>query len=208
MIKTTPQSNHFPIVRAPPFFSRLLCKFAKPFRTMEQIFDNMRKTGRLRLDKTQTLMHYFFVLVLVGIPLLIALLLRNSIGDAYKTAFYVITAICLTLAAAYSLRQYRSLRFKVFHAALTEQEFRDMFEHLAKEMHWIAEYSGEGYIVATIEFRWTNWGTLITLIRDRDRILVNSICDLHRKPSTISWGQNRRNVEAVYTYLRERGFSS
>jgi hypothetical protein len=175
---------------------------------MDHIFAEMKRTRRLRLDKTQTLMHYFlfFILSTILVSVLIFFIIRTDIRLPYTNVFLFAVAVCLFLTALYFARQKRSLQFTVFNARLNEQEFRDMFEELAKEMHWIAEYSGNGYVVATIPFKWSNWGTLITLIRDEDHILVNSICDLHNKFSTTSWGQNQRNIKAVKDYLRSHGF--
>ena len=39
-------------------------------------------------------------------------------------------------------------------------------------------------------------GERITIIRDNNKILINSICDPDNRPSVSSWGQNRKNVNA------------
>jgi hypothetical protein len=171
---------------------------------MEQVFAEMRKTKRLRLGKTHTVLHYFFGFVLMGIPLLAFIFLYHDIRSGEKSTFFYITLISVGLGYLYFFRQYRSLNFKVIPVRVTEQEFREIFDELSKKMHWIHEHSGSGYIVATTEFRWINWGTMITLVRDEDTLMINSICDLYKRPSTTAWGQNRRNYAAFMQYVSDR----
>jgi len=168
---------------------------------MDKVFDKMKQTRKLTLPKTQMLLHFFpvFVFLLIASICFFISLVAHEHHLSLDFKFLSLTAILIAIYLFY--RQFNQLNFTSIQATLTEQEFRDMFEILAKKMNWLAEYSGESYVVATIEFKWSNWGTLITLIRDKDCILVNSICDLHNKPTTTSWGQNKRNVEAVKNYL-------
>lgn len=160
--------------------------------------EEMKRTGRLKLTRIQTLMHFFWVLAgaFALFPIFLITLHQTEV-------FRNISLIYLVLAGIYYNWQMRSLKFTEFKVSLTEEQFRQMFSDMVKELDWIQEFTEEGYIIATTEFRWTNWGTLVTLIRDKDRLLVNSICDLYKRPSTVSWGQNRKNINAVRDYIEK-----
>jgi hypothetical protein len=84
---------------------------------------------------------------------------------------------------------------------MSGEQFIKMFDDISRDQDWIMEFNSSDCIIATTEFEWKNWGTLITIVHDKDRILVNSICDLYKRPSTISWGQNKKNIQAVKQYI-------
>jgi hypothetical protein len=163
--------------------------------------EEMKRTGRLRLTRMQMLMHFFWTPVLAFLCLPVFFLTLDDQRAGHPEVFRYTCLVLLVSAVLYFYRQQRSLAFREFRVRLSEDQFRRMFADISAELHWIQEYTEEGYIIATTEFRWGNWGTLVNLVRDGDRLLVNSICDLYKRPSTVSWGQNKRNVEAVQSYL-------
>lgn len=167
---------------------------------MKVKIEKMIASKRLHLTKKQILFHYFFVLFL---PLTV-ILLTQIILFVSETGFeqsqlvksYVLK-FCGLFSVWYFLRQFFNLRMTEFHIELSKEEFEKRIMDLVPEMNWIIESRGENYMVCTTEFKPLNWGTLVTIIRTENSVLVNSICDLYNRPSTFSFGQNKRNLQAL-----------
>jgi len=58
-------------------------------------------------------------------------------------------------------------------------------------------------VIYSTEFKWTNWGTMIYILRSEDKVSYKSICDLHNRPSTFSRGDNARNMCALEAMLKQ-----
>lgn len=151
----------------------------------------MLASGRMYLSRKQMLFHYFFSIA-TG---LICLTLLVYLPEDYFILFPLIPMFIL--GALYTKRQHKSLRFRFKKIQMSDDQFVDYAEKLAEKEGWIREYAERGWRVYTTKFKWYNWGTLIYLVHTKDGILYTSICDLYNRPSTTSWGRNRRNKEAI-----------
>ncbi|MFM6984135.1 MAG: hypothetical protein ACKOXF_08375 [Chitinophagaceae bacterium] len=152
------------------------------------------------LTKKQFVFHYFFVVIVPLISILATFLfakyynlseteisrLKNSV---LKFAFF--------FSLAYSIVQYTRLQMSESVIELSNDNFHSTCQNLAESMNWIIEAKGENYLVCTTPFKWFNWGTLITIINTGESVLYNSVCDLHNRPATVSFGQNARNYKAI-----------
>ena len=169
----------------------------------------MKETETLVLTKGRLFWHYSFILFLLFVPLLTTIdvikyyvthtyYAQRPIEDLISTGYiWVISAI-----AFYFIQKTR-LKFKVLNISVDSDTFKTAAEQTAKELEWEIQKKTNDLIVAHRDWYWTgSWGEMITIIRDKDRILINSICDPDNRPSVASWGMNRINIKTFEQYIR------
>lgn len=167
---------------------------------MKQKIEKMATTHRLILTKKQYFFHFFFVVFMPLSILLISEIVCRLIGldeNMKLNTMNTITIISLILAFIYFVRQFNGLKLIAIEIELDDQSFRNAYRQLAKQLDWIIEEEGEGYVFLTTEFKWSNWGTLMPVFKTKDKVMFTSICDLHNRPSTLSFGSNSKNKKAL-----------
>ena len=167
----------------------------------------MKRSGRIYLSKSRLFLHYFFVPFLLILPWLLLVLAKpafnNSGSSVYVDAdLWALTAGIL-LSGLYALRQYKSLKLKSVPLSVTDEHLKRELSKLAERMHWILEYSADDVVIYSTAFKWTNWGTMVYIVRSEEKVSFKSICDLHNRPSTISMGDNARNMRALEAFLKQ-----
>jgi len=170
--------------------------------------DKMKQTKRLKISRWQTLGHYFIVIFILLIPgFTLFSLFEIYITDTYdgvRTANELISTIWpwIIPAIAFYFIQKRRLRFREVKIDYTDQEFQEAIERTAKEYEWHIEFNNRNVFRAYRTWNWTgSWGEsiTITIIKDKDRLLLNSICDPNKMSSVVSFGWNKRNID---TFLK------
>ncbi len=167
---------------------------------MENWIKSSIKSKRLILTKKQFFFHYFFVLAVPIVVITTVFFYLNYIDasdEIYNRTLNYVPQYSIYFSIAYATYQYMSLKLQQVNCKITNEAFKNNCEHLVNEMGWIIESIGENYYVCTTEFKWNNWGTLVTIIHTDDKVLFTSICDLYNRPSTVSFGQNKRNINAI-----------
>ncbi len=172
--------------------------------------DIMQNTKRLKLTVFQTLTHYEMVLLL----LLIVLLTDWSLIEIYLTDTY--TGVLTTgelinsslpflgLAIIFAIIQYRRLNFKEFQVSYTDEQFQEALKRTVNDLEWKIESNNKTFLRAFRSWNWTgSWGEMVTIIKDKDRLLINSICDPDKMSSVTSYGWNKRNVKTFLKNLSD-----
>ena len=180
-------------------------RHAKQTMNKEQI-DIMKRSKRLKLSRWQTLDHFFIVILILLIPgFTLFSLFEIYVTDTYdgvRTAEELISTAWpwIIPAVVFYLIQKRRLRFREVKVEYTEQEFQEAIERTAKEYEWQIEFNDNKIFRAYRPWNWTgSWGEMITIIKDKDRLLLNSICDPNKWSSVASFGWNKRNID---TFLK------
>ena len=168
--------------------------------------DIMKQTKRLKLSRCQTLDHFFIVIFILFIPgFTLFNLFEIYVIDSYngvKTADELISTAWpwIILAIAFYFIQKRRLRFKEVTVNYSDQEFREAIERTVKEYEWQIELNNQNIFRAYRPWNWTgSWGEMITIVKDNDQLLLNSICDPNKMSSIASFGWNKRNID---TFLK------
>ena len=117
-------------------------------------------------------------------------------GDRAFMAFVLVPFILGIVAFAYQKRQ---LRFTRLDTIETKVHNRKLIEEISKKLKWsIIASREEIFIAVTNPPFWSgSWGERITVLYDKNAILVNSICDPNKQPSLVSCGRNNANIRAV-----------
>jgi len=111
-------------------------------------------------------------------------------------------------AVAFYFIQKTRLKFRVIPVAVDSEAFRNAVKETAEQLEWEILEQKTNLIIARSGFTWRSWGELITIIRDKDRILFNSICDPDNRPSVASWGMNKVNLKTFEQSLRLKAANS
>ena len=174
-----------------------------------EIFQKMITTETLQLPKWQRFWHFSVVLYLLIIPIITTFSLTKDyfaglfVNKRYPNEFLIFGYAWLLPAVAFYFRQKRCLRFKTIFISIDAEKFHQVVKETAKGLGWQVVKKTNTVIVAKSGFSWRSWGELITIIREKDRILFNSICDPDNRPSVASWGMNRRNRKIFEEHLRQ-----
>jgi len=89
------------------------------------------------------------------------------------------------------------LKFKEINIRVDTDTFKQAAMQTAEKLGWTISQISSNSITAIRrgEFLSGSWGELITIIKENDRVLINSICDPDNIISIASWGWNRKNVK-------------
>jgi hypothetical protein len=105
-------------------------------------------------------------------------------------------------AVAFYYIQKRRLKFKVIDMAINHDAFIEAVKETAQQLEWQIVKKNQNLIVAKSGFSWRSWGELITIIRVKDKILFNSICDPDNITSIASWGMNSVNLKTFEHFVK------
>ena len=170
--------------------------------------DLLTKDGRLKLTFGQKADHYFIVVFLLIVPVLtIRSLYQMYITDTYdgvRSASELIWTSLpfLILSIAFVYIQTAGLKFQEIKTQYDEDDFMEAIRLTVEQLKWQIERNDNEVFRAYRPWNWSaSWGEMVTILKQRDRLLINSICDPNKKSSVASWGWNKKNIETFKTNL-------
>jgi hypothetical protein len=169
--------------------------------TNEQIEKSI-KTKELQLGMWDKLTHYGLVLFLFFIPIMFIVMSVNPLLHGNFTGFDVIIWFILIPTGVgllfYKVQKGR-LKFTLIEANLPRTILNSTIENVAKELNWTFKKVDEKIVIAQTNpgLLSGSWGEQITILFNKNQILVNSICDPDKKSSVVSAGRNKKNVSAL-----------
>lgn len=174
---------------------------------MADLRDEMKRSGRIYLSKSRLVLHYFFVPFLLVLPWLLTALTKPAFNNTWQNVnadadVWALTA-GIVLSGLYAFRQYMGLNLKSVPLRISDEQLKKELHKLAERMHWILEYTADDVVIYSTAFKWSNWGTMVYIVRSDDKVSFKSICDLHNRPSTFSRGDNARNMRALDALLKQ-----
>ena len=162
------------------------------------------------MTTVQTLTHYGIVIFL----LLIVSLTNWSLIEIYVTDTYtgVLTADeliksslpFLFAAIIFAFIQNRRLNFKEINLTYTDDQFQEAIQRTIKDLEWRIDKNNKTFFRAIRPWNWSgSWGEMVTIIKEKDRLLINSICDPDHMSSAVSYGWNRKNIKTFLKNLND-----
>jgi hypothetical protein len=108
------------------------------------------------------------------------------------------------VAILFYVVQYYRLRFTVIDTNLARERLYEIISRTADELEWISEINSKDLFVFKTNPKWWSgsWGEQITILLDKDRIMINSICDPDKRASVISIGRNNKNVTKLIENIK------
>lgn len=170
----------------------------------------MKQTGSIKLFKWELFWHYSVVLFLFLGPIFLVWDFIQYYQGTYDGVRSPHERVWITIpfgimAIIFYFIQRNRLKFKTYAIKATADQFKEAFEKTATELEWSVEQQDRGFIRAHRSWNWTtSWGELITIVREKDQVLINSICDPNAIfISVVSGGWNKRNVKTFIKNLEE-----
>ncbi|EMR01455.1 hypothetical protein [Cesiribacter andamanensis] len=170
----------------------------------------MKVKKRLRLSFWRYIDHYSIVLFMLFITGLFAVgLFHKYVTGTYTGALsskelLTITGAGCTLAFILYLIQRKRLKFTEITIQHTEQHFQEAVQRTVSALGWIVETNGKDFFRAYRPWNFTlSWGEMITIIRQKDKLLLNSICDPNQRWPVVSAGWNKKNIHTFLIHLAD-----
>jgi hypothetical protein len=171
--------------------------------------NTMKQTGKVKLFGREVFWHYSVVPFLLFIPILTLWYIIQFYLGIYtgnRTIFELLDGFLFIIPAIlFYYIQKKHLTFKKYNISVTEEIFDLAFDKTASELGWLIEIKRKEFIRAHRGWKGeSSWGELITIIRDKDTIYINSICDPNAIfASVISYGWNKRNIHVFINNLKK-----
>jgi hypothetical protein len=163
----------------------------------------MKESNRLKLSKWQLFSHYSIIPFLLIIPIInLYFVFQIEVTETYtgvrSTQEHLTFGLpWLIIILIFGLIQYRRLNFTRLKTELTTEEFKSFAKQAGEEMNWIFKDLTKDYTVAITVQNGLSRGERITIIHKEKEILINSICDPNNISSLASYGQNKKNINAL-----------
>lgn len=170
----------------------------------------MTKNKRMKLTPAHTLDHYLIVLFLL-IPFqfpawsLIEIAVTGTYSGRQTTEEIASVALIFLVCIFFSfLVQYRRLLFKKITLTYSDEQFQEAVERTVKDLKWHIDLNNEAFFRAHRSWDWSSsWGEMVTIIKGKNFLLVNSICNPDARSSITSWGWNRKNIHTFLEHLTD-----
>ena len=170
----------------------------------------MQQTKRLKLSRVQFVTHYFIVVFMLIIPAFaipdLYEIYVTGTYDGVRTTSEIISFPLpwFVLAIAFYFIQKRRLKFREVNIDYSAQEFNEAIKRTAEEFEWIILVNSSRIFQAQRPWNWEgSWGEIITIIKEKDRLLLNSICDPDQMSSVVSMGWNKKNINTFLKNLAD-----
>lgn len=170
----------------------------------------MIETGKLKLKLMELLTHYMIVIFLL-IPFILNMysliqkhLLDNYTGVRSPEEMLVATSPFGIIAIFFFFIQRNRLKFKLVETTISKEKIKEVIEMTSKQLDWNPVIIDSRLFVAKTHphLLTGSWGEQITIIIERNKILINSICDPDKMSSVVSFGRNRKNIRAFIENIR------
>lgn len=177
----------------------------------EPLADFVLRTRHLPLTTDWATTHYALPSLMVFI--LCGMLLFNLFSLICAWGVLLpLWALCIPLLLALLLFrvQRNRLDFEEAPTRLSVEEIGNLFIELAEAHEWSIDHLGYDCIVAhTNPSMWSfTWGEHIFVVYDSGRVWLNSVNNLDRRSSIVSFGYTRRNLRWIVEAIRAREYGS
>jgi hypothetical protein len=174
-----------------------------------ELINKMKSQKRLFLNLKQNFNHYSVVLFLLARPIYFIpsifkiIVLKDLSGSLSLQELLEPSLIFLFLAVLFAILQYRRLNFKEIKITYTNVQFKEALTRTVSEINWKIINNNKDILIAYRPNDWKSgsWGEMITIVKEDDCLLMNSICAPDAWPSVISFGNNLRNLKVFLKNL-------
>jgi hypothetical protein len=176
--------------------------------TEEQI-ENSIQNNKLNLGTWDKFNHYSIVWFLLFMP---AVMIFLHVKDYFRVSpnpinggDLIFSIIPIVLAFLFYKSQQNKLKFKIAETNLERPELDKIIHNVASELQSKVYSRGDKFVLANTNpsFLSGSWGEQITILFDKNRVLINSICDLNKKTSLVSMGRNRKNMNTLFNEIEK-----
>ncbi len=170
----------------------------------------MKETGKLKLSFWNYVNHYFIVIFVLLIPTfslvsVFEIYVTNTYDGVRPASELLGFSLPWLIPAAFLFYiQRNQLKFKKIYTLYSDDEFKEAIKRTVEELGWIVERNNKTYVRAHRPWNWTgSWGEMITIIKLKDGLLINSIGDPGAWGSGFAYGWNRKNIRVFLRNLSD-----
>lgn len=169
----------------------------------------IKETKTLSLRRWQLFGHYAIVIFLLVAPIMATFSLFKIYVTKTYSGFRSANELMLACypwlipAILFYFIQKRRLKFTDINISVEKEIFQKAADLSANKLGWTIQETSPDFIRAVRRGSLSSlsWGEMITIIRENDKILINSICDPDSIASVASFGWNKKNVNTFKTTL-------
>lgn len=168
------------------------------------------KPRRVDLSVWHYFVHFSFSFVIFLTPIynfvgMINIWMGNYSGRRTFDELLIDSILFLLAGLLFTFWQYSKLKFKEIKIEHTEHDYQHALGKTIADLKWRVDKSRDGYFrahrVGEGFLPISYWGEMITIIRENDTILINSISDPNQSPTFSSFGSNRKNIRTFIKNL-------
>lgn len=178
--------------------------------TEEQINRSI-ETKELKMGRWRMFSHYSISILFLFMAAAMLFYFLNDIltgrdpkvGKTWP-ALVLFMVVPFILGIVYIRIQRKKLRFYTVTTTQTREQLKKIIRSLAKEQNWQVSFSNEKAIeLKSSPGFWSgSWGEQITILFDKETVLVNSICDPDERSSITSYGRNKKNIALIVEEIK------
>lgn len=166
---------------------------------------------KLKLKGLGYLGHYMFVLITLFPFLLTVFDYIKYLTGTYQgvrpiNELFEGTAIFILLAFILLIIQFKRLEFENIKTDLPTDKILSLCTTYAKVNNLEIKHVGQNEFVAISKrsafFEWGEWGEMLTVIIQDQKVYINSICDPYKRPNIISMGKNKAYKRALIKTIK------
>jgi len=160
----------------------------------------IKEHRRLKPKKWYFFWYYAPTWFFLFLPILnIYFLIRDSINnDTVKLERTInglgIVWVFLVLAILTFIIKYFALRFKSIKADLTNEEYNSVIDKTIEQLNWEPIKRSQTHLVADSHSSLIGTGERVTIVKNNNEILINSICNPDSRAAIFSFGGNEKNI--------------
>ena len=161
--------------------------------------DFIRRHRRLPLNAEGVWAHYLLPIMFLYLPLFMVIITLTGMVSISTSALLWTSGVCVPVAFILFRLQYRRLFFRWRKTVLPPERIDALLRELAEQYDWTIDHMDRDFFVAHTRPAWwsTTWGEQIFVAHDSGGIWINSINDLGKRSSIVSFGYTRRNIRRV-----------
>lgn len=159
----------------------------------------IRRHRRLPLNAEGIWAHYLLPIMLLYLPLFMVIITLTGMVSISTSALLWTSGVCVPVAFVLFSLQYRRLFFRWRKTVLPPERIDALLRELAEQYDWTIDHMDRDFFAAHTHPAWwsATWGEQIFVAHDRGGIWINSINDLGKRSSIVSFGYTRRNIRRV-----------
>ncbi|MDB5030399.1 hypothetical protein [Mucilaginibacter sp.] len=175
----------------------------------EEQYNKSINTQELQLTVSKKLSHFSIVLfclfVCIILPVIHAIKYFQGDQSPFMSGEILIIIIPAIIGLLFYWLQKSRLKFKIITTSLTRANLIDIINLVGKQLEWSISHPSHNEVLARTNpsFFSGSWGEQVTVLFYGDEVLINSVCDLNKQTSVVSFGRNRKNVETLINAIKK-----
>jgi len=154
--------------------------------------DYILENEKLKLGFWDILNYYpSIIFSLITLPLMILSLIDKHWGS------FIFISFLFSISLLGYLSKKRYLKFTTLKTNLDIKTINKIIKDVVLSNNWRIKEKKDNFIILTTRGSAVSWGEEITILFDKDRVLINSINDLDKKQIMVSGKRNKNNINKL-----------